>query len=483
MPDLSTYASRILNDDDKPLFDEAVASGRNGAPRGCYILIWLSAAESLKRKFHEASTRDNAAVQIVNEIEAIEARKESADKTILKRAKEYELIDDVVFQKLTYIYEMRCVYGHPYETAPSDEEIVSAANVVIDEVLGRPTLYRKKYVETLIERLVGNVDFLEPSKASVAEYAREISARIDPSRYKQMANSYSNKLEQMTRDPSLLPLIMRGKWFLTEFFKTVGTSYNTPTEWHDFVMGCPIISQLIFLSDVDLYDEIGQRARNTIVSYALTNARARPFGVKRLEPLWEQSKLSAAQKRLIEGLDFNTVKTAGLKTPLAYTQIIDGLSSHNWPTQNAAADMLLNNSRSELADLTVEQQENLGRNILQAADGTAGSAIRYLELLSSDHSGYPAGFIKGVVFECFLNEANGFRLKNRGLSAIYNIMKDFPEIMSELILRLDSATAIRLIGDIDWVEALLPMDSIPELSGLAQYLRENKARLSLNRAE
>jgi Rps23 Pro-64 3,4-dihydroxylase Tpa1-like proline 4-hydroxylase len=160
---------------------------------GAYILIWLSCAESIKRKFREASTRDNMALQIVNEIETTESRRQSADVLILQRAKDYELIDDVVHQKLTHIYE----------------EIISAAKIVVDEVLSRPILYRKKYVENLIVRLITNVDFLESSKTNVAEYTQEVSLRIGPSRYKQVANSYSGKVEQMFNDPTLQAMVMR----------------------------------------------------------------------------------------------------------------------------------------------------------------------------------------------------------------------------------------------------------------------------------
>ncbi len=44
--DLSEYQDRVLADDDKPLFDEAVKSAGVGALRGAYILLWLSCLES-----------------------------------------------------------------------------------------------------------------------------------------------------------------------------------------------------------------------------------------------------------------------------------------------------------------------------------------------------------------------------------------------------------------------------------------------------
>lgn len=72
--DLSEYQNRVLADDDKPLFDEAVESARVGALRGAYILLWLSCLESLKRKFKEATLRNNTAQKIVGEFEEREKK-------------------------------------------------------------------------------------------------------------------------------------------------------------------------------------------------------------------------------------------------------------------------------------------------------------------------------------------------------------------------------------------------------------------------
>lgn len=478
MPDLSVYTGEILIEEDKSLFDEAVVSANGGALRGAYILIWLSCAESLKRKFREAATRDNAAVQIVTEIETIEARKHSADLTILKRANEYELIDGVVLQKLTHVYFMRCVYGHPYESIPSDEELVSAASTVVTEVLGKPTLYRTKYVDTLIERLTGNIDFLESSQESVREYAREISTRIDPASYKHLANKCSSKLEQMYSDPSLAPLVIRGNWFLSEFLKTVGTDFSTKAQWHEFVLGCPRISQLIFLSSAGLYDAIGRRANDSLIAFALHHAATRPSGIKRLEPLWETGRLSTAQKQAYEALDFSIVRAAELKMTTAYDAIIRDLKSYTWPRQNPVIKLLTSNDRAQLGELDAVKQENLGRNILQAADGSSGSAISYLTKLSTDHSNYPKPFIKGVLFEGFINESNEFRLKNEGVKTVIPMFKDYADLLAELIENLNGASPKSYIDGPTYDELLEMINSVDGLSQLHEYFLSNRARLT-----
>ena len=141
--DLSEYQNRVLADDDEPLFDEAVKSAGVGALRGAYILLWLSCLESLKRKFREAATRDHTAGKIVVKFKEQEKKHQSIDKMILSEAEKYGFVSDVAYQKLEHIYDMRCIFGHPYEEAPTEEEVRHAACTVVENVLSKPTTLKE----------------------------------------------------------------------------------------------------------------------------------------------------------------------------------------------------------------------------------------------------------------------------------------------------------------------------------------------------
>src|SRR4051812_39107003 len=95
MADISEYAAKILAEEDRPLFREAVASALHGAPRGAYILVWIACAEGLKRKFREAVVRDGNANKSIKKFEQAEGNHHSADMVILDEAKNYGFIDDV----------------------------------------------------------------------------------------------------------------------------------------------------------------------------------------------------------------------------------------------------------------------------------------------------------------------------------------------------------------------------------------------------
>jgi len=199
MPNLKKYQDKILSEDDKTLFGEAVVAASKGAPRGAYILIWISGAESLKRKFKEAALRDGRAGQILGEIQQGEDQHKSVDLLILKRAKEYGFIDDTAFQKLEHVYDLRCLYGHPYESAPSDLELLSAAEVVVGNVLSKPTTLKHGFVDKVVEQLFDDTNFLEHSKPAVTSFASDLTDKIDTDVYRYLVEKYAPKIDLQTQ--------------------------------------------------------------------------------------------------------------------------------------------------------------------------------------------------------------------------------------------------------------------------------------------
>ena len=154
--DLSKYAEKIFAKDDLPLFSEAAVAANAGALRAAYVMIWLSCAESLKRRFRESSKYDNAAGRILARIDSLEKSERSVDKVLLKEAREYGFISDYGFTVLSQAYDLRCVYGHPYREAPSQEQVVCAAASVVSLVLSQPVKLRYGFGKRLLNDMLGN---------------------------------------------------------------------------------------------------------------------------------------------------------------------------------------------------------------------------------------------------------------------------------------------------------------------------------------
>lgn len=477
MADITKYTANILTDDDRPLFQEAVTSALHGAPRGAYILIWIACAEGLKRKFREAALRNGQANKIVSQIIQMENQQKSVDVFILTKAKEYGFIDDVAFQKLEHVYKMRCVYGHPYEAAPDDEELINAAAVVVNEVLGKPTLLKHGFVQTLIDKLFSDVNYLEQSEKSVRSFAQEMSDRIAPAVYGYVLETYVGKLEPSYEDASLRIVVVRGLWFLSEFLLSVGCNFYSAEQWHNFVANYPKTTQLVLLLDRSLFAAVGERARDYIVSYIITHSDTLPSRLKKIEKLLDDGLLSDEQKRKLQNLDIQIIKDANLKIGTCYDTIISALKSHDWPKQNPAVDLIEANGRSGIAALSPEKQETLGRNILQAAEGGSYSAERYLSTIHFNPSGLEKPFLKGLIFEAFVNEKLEFRFKERCMAEVLDLLTNQKDIEAELVAAIDASKPKSGIFKTGYQRILDLVKERPDLKLLAEALERNSKKL------
>ena len=98
-------------------------------------MVWLTCAESLRRRFNEAKTRDNDAGRIAGEIEKRESDHRAVDKNLLDEGRNYGFISDSGKTVLTHIYEKRCIFAHLYEEAQSGEHLTEAASAIVELVL------------------------------------------------------------------------------------------------------------------------------------------------------------------------------------------------------------------------------------------------------------------------------------------------------------------------------------------------------------
>lgn len=101
-------------------------------------------------------------------------------------------------------------------------------------------------------------------------------------------------------------------------------------------------------------------------------------------------------------------------------EFIEKLKSYNWYVQNPAINELMSMSFKDVRN-TQQNRDSffvLGRNVLQSADGTSGSAISFIENLhyyvKSWDKAFQKAFIDGCLYEVFFDSsgeirANGFK--------------------------------------------------------------------------
>ena len=446
--DLSEYVCRILAIEDHPLFDEAVSAANTGALRAAYIMIWLACAESLKRRFKVASTRDNAAGKIAGQVGLLEKQHQAVDKVLLDKAKDYGFVSDSGHQSLFHIYQMRSIYGHPYEEGPSVEAVKDAAATVIENVLSKPVKLRHGFGDQLMRSLLGEGSFLDDQEAAVAGFARRILPSLDAAVHVWLFDRYCEKLEEMSGDPTMGTFFRRGIWFVRTVIEEVGIEILSEEEWHRRVGMFPRTLMEI-LSTIELFKRIGELAQNTLVGSALEESKTQASVLIHLERLSNQKALSERQElrftECIAGLRIADIRASGLSTKICFQKLIGAMKSYDWYTQNPAIDLVASNGPDQAATLTEDQQVSLGRNLLQAGDGGARSATAFLEGLAQGSTSWPFHVIRGIALEPFTNENYELRPKSRCLelvlSALFHL-DDAPreKIISETAASVDGST-------------------------------------------
>lgn len=479
--DLSNYADNILAAEDRPLFDDAVEAGKAGALRAAYVMIWLACAESLKRRFREAQKRDGAAGRIVGDIENKEKEHKAVDKFVLTKAHEYGFISDSGHTVLNHIYEMRCLYGHPYEEAPSQEQLSHAAAVVVEHVLSKPVKLRHGFGKQLLKSLLDEPNFLDDQQTAVEAFTKDILPRLDESIYGWLLDNYWEELEKIADDSSMAIFFRRGTWFSRTMLIEIGLDVFSHDDWHDRSSRFPK-TLIRACSIAEIFKELGKRAQDSLVGLIIAESSTRASVLKHLERLSISDALTTRQQeRFVEHVSemgISAIRSAGLSTLTCYEKLIDAMKSHNWYVQNPAIDLVVSNGPDQAAELNEEQQINLGRNILQCADGTEKSACTFLEELAKDGSLWPFDVVRGIALESFTNEENQIRFKDRHLgrvlSAIDQLEADQQEqIITEIAASVDAGIPKDWVDQDDFEGAL---DSLTAYTWAAPLLESLKAK-------
>lgn len=484
MSDLSNYLSQIHEADDRPLFMEAERSANAGALRAAYVMLWLSCAESLKRRFREAKQRDAAAAKIDGEVTRKEEEHRSVDKFVLEKAREYGLLSETAYKVLLHVYEMRCVYGHPYEEAPSEEQVNHAASVVVEHVLSQPLRLRHGFCQLLLGNMLQEEHFLDDVRTAVEQFAEDTLPRIDIKVIPWLLNEYWTALEAIADDPSMKLFFDRGLWFCRAILSTTGLAIFDQDEWHTKAGDYPK-TLIRTLTRKELFEPIGERAQDSLVGSAVKQAFNRPSTLRVLERIEQDDGLTTRQKeRFHNCVSLMTVKhlrSSGLSATMCFNRIIDQLKAYDWYKQSPAIDLAFSRGPDWLQDLSEDQLTELGRNVLQAAQGNERSAATLLA--SKRLSGWPSRLISGALLECFTNDDDQLRFKCRRLPAVLGtIEKLTPEkrdsIVSEAVSSvLGSTPKNSSLSEEEFEEALDIVDKYDFAKHLGDALEEKRDAL------
>lgn len=474
MPDLQAYVARVLHRQDKVLMEEASSCLRTGARRAAYITLWLAVAESVRRKFFEAQTFDGEAGRIVGEIQRREAAHKALDGRLIVWAKDYGFVSDNEATRLQHVYENRNVFGHPYEQSPSDEAVLAAAADAVEIVLERPTLLRHGYLDRQVSRLTTDLAFLSDDLQAVERHAELVRGRSARELQVWFIRKLVATLGGVFADPSNDLLQRRGVWFLRSMLRADPSLLDDWDVAEDLPDHPTVIPRLLAVSD--LFGLISSHAKDIVVNVLCLAADGDP---RDLAVVWTLKEAEVLETRhvksltgAIAGMPIGRLSGSGLPL-LAYRErVVDGLASHSWDQQNEATRVLRAAGPGEVAGLSDPVQEELGRNVMQAAEGSAFGAQNFLGELTRAVPPWPAPFLEGIAVEPFLAVDGALRLKPNQMRRALRVLHSVEEPRrGDIIARIRDGLAGGPVRDHFWfghqrAEALQSLESLATEEGL-----------------
>ena len=412
--DYKMWKYSIYDENDKVLFDEIVTCIENEAYRSASVMIWVLCAESLIMRLKQFSDGNN---RLKQDLENYMENKNEADLLIL--CKKYDLINEVEYSQLNSVRDSRNNYAHPNFEEPSKNEVLSSLFFILNNVLSKPPMYSYIYIKNLIEKyLLKDPYYLgDKNEEQIKEYALEFFYRTDSKFFKSILKLFFQQTERLFDEIDInnLKCLKIGLIFIENLILIDNFLLNDINEFLDQykITSCNVFSK------EEIWQLLDYNSKFRVFNYSFdfkNNIFSEVEFLNKFYPLYEKGMLEVEFKEKIdEFIDKNSsilISNTSLPISKLYEKIIDDFKSYNYYIQNDAANLL------KTLDLTLfekSQLENIGRNLLQAADGGSWTSKRILNFYS-DNIGdekIPISMIRGILFELFVNEKVEFRFKGK----------------------------------------------------------------------
>ena len=483
MTDFVKLKARVLGPEEV-LFDEAARCYDAKVFRAARILIWLCVAESLERKIRELSGSDDEAGRAVHSIETVQTDKGPVDEVILNSAAKLGLITDTETIKLKYIRDMRSAAAHPSSDNPSAEEILASAVDAVEIVLSRPTLLTHGYVDDLLDSIfVSNYHRIPEDLGRARDSGAMVGSRLKPEAVGRLIRGYVQKLKACESNPLQQQYLSRRVAYLTGVLSSACEIHNSTWNLSELLERYPRAVAPI-AADPDIWPRLDGLKREQALKHLLEpiNEDGSPgspdsASIMSAQRLRERKLLSLTQSAqltsVIQSASVPTLKAAGIDSDIIAKKIIAALESHDWNEQNPAVAQLIGLGPEGFRTIGLALQIELGRNILQAAEGSSHGAQGFISRELSEDS-WPEGIAFGVLLESFVNNENRFRLKRSFLAeTLGSILKRTDRAVliekAAMFIRSSSPKDPDSISD-DYEQAVLILGTLSGVERLAQAI-------------
>lgn len=305
MKEIEELEYKIVNEFDKILFRESVNCLKAKTYRAGYIIAWISIVESLKRKINDLSNiGDIQSQQSLSKIDALEKNEKSADIQILTESLLISIIEPDEYKKLQFFWGQRCLFAHPYEKAPTEDELIFIIKQSIEITLSKKLEFKKNYINELIENLSSKAHFLSNDNSVIENYAKNVIPRISKTLHSYFFKMLISKIGEIKDDEIKKIFLKRIRIFSVLLLKTT-TQKLSDIKWrmedlslnhtYEFVLGT---------CDYRIWKKLPSRSKDIVLEFILqkSNKRERYFTTIMLSKIYKKNLFTKANSVKFEKL-------------------------------------------------------------------------------------------------------------------------------------------------------------------------------------
>lgn len=435
---------KVSKKEDKDLFEEAVGSYLAGYNRASYIMTWVTIVESLKNRIHEYANLENkVAIGALSNIESAEKAKRSVDLKIIEEAKNCNLLDENEYQTIEFLWKQRCIFAHPYQKSPSEEEIKLALYKAVEIVLSKDLMYGKFQIEELIENVISKPYFLPNDLLLVESIAIDQIKLIPEKLYPFFFKTLLAKVGIYENDQNKILLVNKIRVCLVCLFDTLDSSFayeklgleHRATEF-------PYTSFVGYVHN-KTWSKLEERTKDILFNYVVTiddiyKKNIVRTIVKRLisENILEESYIYLYKEILDRDSFLTSINFYG-SADRAYDRIKKELLTGNFKQQNVVLDFLRSqNGVDVILKLSNFNQLDLGRLVYYCAEEGNWKSQLFVEEILNNISQHPVSLKEGLFIGVFIDKNDRLSINYAQLSKVAKVVDSLGESTTDKLFKI-----------------------------------------------
>lgn len=414
---INQHRNDIYDPKDYVIFDEVIGCFKAGFLRASYILGWIGITENLKDKISQASNLGNKQAEAsFKAIEEAESKKLSVDKIILEEAFKLNLVSISDHTVLSFLWQQRCLFAHPYNLAPLDDDVRHMITNSVKICLSKPLLYNKDFLNELVENIVGKPFLINGDRGKIETYFRKITSRVPEDLHPYLFKKTLYQLGLVIEDETKSDIRFKLRVLINTLLDDTTLSLDGKNwTFEDKAIKFPFVV-LYGTITLKTWKGFSKRIKDIIVNYSIDEEDVAKVNIIKLwfnsliinqvlEDEYKEKFFSKLDKmQFTIAINFYAEKEATLK------RLFLEFDSFNFINQNSVIEHLnSDNGKKFVTTLEENEQIELGKKIMSCAKSGSYSGINYITNLKDKD--VPKFVLYGILYGTIFNKLDGLNIK------------------------------------------------------------------------